>query len=89
MGPPEPRDDDALRIGVDLERMRLEHRAHRVRRVIAVLRNLAATRSPTDRGASALRRAIDGFSDELAHLDRRLHEIGRASPAATTGDDAP
>jgi|GEM_PF-2675254 len=59
-------------IGLDLERVRLEHRARRLGFVIAALRRLADTRATDGPSRAPLHQAIAGFSQELAHADRRL-----------------
>lgn len=62
-------------IGVDIERRRLEHRAHRIEFTIAALSRLADTRAPDGPVPVPLREAIVGFSRELAELDRRLTDL--------------
>jgi hypothetical protein len=65
---PSRRATDPGTIGGDLERQRLEVRAHRVERVLAILRGRAA--AATER--AALHRAIRDFERELEQLRERL-----------------
>ena len=59
-------------IGVDLERRRLQHRARRIERVIAVLQQRRSTGTPTGSRPAALDQAIAGFGAELASVRARL-----------------
>jgi hypothetical protein len=70
-----PRPAPLSSIGAELERQRLEHRARRVDRAIAVMRDLATSRARDDRAPAALWQAIEAFSEELAAIDRRLGEL--------------
>jgi hypothetical protein len=64
----------ARSLGSQLERDRLERRAARVREVIGALRDRVDTRR--GHAPRPLRAAIEDFGRELAHLERRLREVG-------------
>lgn len=61
-------------IGVELERVRLEHRARRVEFAIEALRGIADARAPQP-PPPALTQAIEDFRQELARLRRRIAEL--------------
>lgn len=62
-------------IGVELERVRLEHRARRMRFAIRALRELADTRATDGPAPPALQQALARFSQELAQVCRRMNEL--------------
>ena len=60
-------------LGADLRRRRLEHRAARLRRVLAALDERALWRRDLDGDVPApLKEAIAGFQRELAEVEREL-----------------
>lgn len=61
-------------LGSQLERDRLEQRAARVRKVIGALRERVEAREGGP--PRPLKAALDDFGRELAHLERRLREVG-------------
>jgi hypothetical protein len=65
---------DRRPIGAELERVRLEHRARRIERALAVLRDHRAYPPDRDRPA-ALDQAIAGFRQELAAVRDRLRQL--------------
>lgn len=62
-------------LGCRLEYDRLEHRALRVRQVLAALRERADARTDVA-PPRPLRAAIEDFGRELAELERRLRDAG-------------
>ena len=62
-------------IGDELERVRLEHHAARIGFVIDELRALSAARAPQGPIPVALHQAINGFSQELETIGRRLRVL--------------
>lgn len=62
-------------IGLELERVRLEHRARRMRFAIGALRELADSRAADGAAPPALQQAIARFSQELAQVRRRMNEL--------------
>jgi hypothetical protein len=73
-GPPARTRRSGRSLGSQLERDRLERRAARVREVIGALRDRVDTRQ--EHAPRPLRAAIEDFGRELAHLERRLREVG-------------
>jgi hypothetical protein len=65
----------------ELEHCRLEHRARRLDLVIAALRERVSATAQTGDTPAALQQALSGFSSELAHVRRRLHEPRSAEHA--------
>jgi uncharacterized protein YceH (UPF0502 family) len=63
-------------LGSQLERDRLEQRVARVRQVIGALRERLDAREAHTPAPRPLKAAIDDFGRELAHLERRLREVG-------------
>jgi uncharacterized protein YceH (UPF0502 family) len=63
-------------LGSQLERDRLEQRVARVRQVIGALRERLEARDAHAPAPRPLKAAIDDFGRELAHLERRLREVG-------------
>jgi hypothetical protein len=66
-------------LGSQLERDRLEQRVTRVRQVIGALRERLEAREAHAPAPRPLKAAIDDFGRELAHLERRLREVGGRS----------
>jgi len=67
--PPRP---TAPTLGRELERHRLEHRAHRIEQVLIALRDRETWRQQQGHVPAPLRQAIRGFEDELAALRARI-----------------
>ena len=67
---------DARRsLGADLERSRLEHRARRIERVLAVLRDQRIRSDETGRRPIALDQAIGAFGEEFGAVRARLRML--------------
>jgi hypothetical protein len=60
-------------LGSELERVRLEHRARRLRLMIGLLGERARMCRRAAPAPPALQRAIQDFSAELSQVRRRLH----------------
>jgi hypothetical protein len=60
--------------GREFERHRLEHRARRLRLVVAALRERAGEAATSGHVPPPLHRALSDFSNELAHVRARLGE---------------
>lgn len=67
--------DTRQSLGVDLERIRLQHRARRIERVLDVLRERRALSRQTGPRPAALDQAIAGFGEELGSVRRRLRAL--------------
>jgi hypothetical protein len=67
---------DSATIGVQLERQRLEHRAHRIEHVLRALRERSVhRRTPSGGVPRPLTEAIAGFDVELRRVRRRLEAM--------------
>lgn len=62
-------------LGVELEQQRLAHRAARIRRTLAAMRQLAETKR--DDVPVALRLGMSDFDRELHRVEQRLRELSR------------
>jgi hypothetical protein len=68
----------------DVERRRLEHRAHGLERVVEALRDRAVLRARAmGRAPQPLHQAIATFSDELGAVRRRLSDLPRHGSGRT------
>lgn len=71
-------------IGAELERRRLQHRARRMERIIADLKQRALHLELTQGKAPvALGQAIAGFHEELDRIERRLTTMGEPRTTET------
>ncbi|HST40515.1 MAG TPA: hypothetical protein VLK58_13460 [Conexibacter sp.] len=70
-----PEIGSAHSLGVELEQQRLAHRAARIRRTLAAMRQLAETKR--DEVPVALRLGMTDFDRELTRVEQRLRELSR------------
>src|SRR4051794_12089518 len=76
------REAETVSIGMELERRRLAHRAARIRHALDAMRQLTSARA--EHAPAPLRLGMTDFGRELQRVERRLRELDRAWPRATS-----